>query len=73
MEMRTWRDGWDRATDAAESLRAVLGALGLPESVWSTVRPSVAYSGRPYVDLGKLPADAVEQVAEALRGSVTSA
>lgn len=72
MDMQTWRDGWARATDAAESIRAALAALGLPESSWSSVRPVVTKTGRPYVDLGTVRADVVEQVAEALRGARTS-
>ncbi|HBF80117.1 MAG TPA: hypothetical protein DD420_09360 [Streptomyces sp.] len=72
MDMQTWRDGRARATDAAESIRAALAALGVPESAWGGVRPMVTQTGRPYVDLGTLRADVVEQVAEALRGATTS-
>lgn len=66
MEMRTWRDGRTRASDATEAMRAALSALGLPKSVWSGMRPTVTHTGRPYVHLGMLPADAVERIAEAL-------
>ncbi|MER5933485.1 hypothetical protein [Streptomyces sp. NPDC002054] len=72
MDMQTWRDGWTRAADAAESIRAALAALGLPESAWSSVRPTVTKTGRPYVELGTLRADVAEQIAEALRGAMTS-
>ncbi|HWU07424.1 MAG TPA: hypothetical protein VN520_13775 [Streptomyces sp.] len=66
--MQTWRDGRARATDAAESIRAALAALGIPESAWSGVRPTVTYNGNAYVHLGLLPAYAVKQIAEALQG-----
>lgn len=72
MEMQTWRDAWGRADDASESIRAALAALGVPESVWGTLRPSVTHNGHAYVDFGKLPADVVEQIAEALRLPATS-
>jgi hypothetical protein len=72
MDMRPWRDGWTRATDAAESIRAALAALGLPESARSSVRPTVTKTGRPYVELGTLRADVVEQIAEDLRGATAS-
>ncbi|TDU76253.1 hypothetical protein EDD91_2960 [Streptomyces sp. KS 21] len=67
MEMQAWRNAWDRAENASESIRAALAALGLPESAWCGVRPSVTSTGRAYVDLGKLPTEAVEQIAAALR------
>lgn len=73
MGMQTWGDGRTRATDAVESIRAGLAALGVPESAWDGVRPMVTRTGRPYVDLGTLRADVAEQVTEALRGAMTSA
>lgn len=73
MDMQTWRDGHTRATDAAESFQAALAALGIPEAVWSGMRPTVTFNGLPYVHLGMLPADVVEQIAEALRAAKTSA
>ncbi|MGW5396725.1 hypothetical protein [Streptomyces sp. NPDC003952] len=73
MEMQVWRDGHARATDALESLRAALGALGIPEDMWTGMRPTVTFNGLPYVHLGMLPADVVEQIAEALRLTKTSA
>lgn len=73
MEMQVWRDGHARATDAAESLRAALVALGVPETAWSGMRPTVTYNGLAYVHLGMLPADVVEQIAEAMRVTETSA
>ncbi|MFI5985738.1 hypothetical protein ACIBEA_33360 [Streptomyces sp. NPDC051555] len=71
--MQTWRDAWGRADDAAESIRAALATLGVSESVLRCLRPTVTNSGGSYVDFGKLPADVVEQVAEALRLTKTSA
>ncbi len=73
MDMQTWRDGHGRATDAAESLRAALASLGVPESTWSGIRPSVTHTGKPYVHLGMLSADVVERIAEAMRITETSA
>ncbi|WP_251056551.1 hypothetical protein [Streptomyces sp. ISL-94] len=71
--MQTWRDAWGRADNAAQSIRAALTTLGVPESVWGSLRPIVTHAGGAYVDLGKLPADVVEQIAETLRHPVTSA
>jgi hypothetical protein len=71
--MQTWRDSRARATDAAESIRAALAALGIPETAWSGIRPTVTYNGLPYVHMGMLPADVVEQMAEAMRVTKTSA
>ncbi|MFK0048304.1 hypothetical protein ACIQU4_30285 [Streptomyces sp. NPDC090741] len=73
MDMQTWRDSHTRATDALESFRAALAALGAPEATWAGTRPAVTYNGLPYVHLGMLPADVVEQIAEAMRGTRTSA
>lgn len=67
MDMQTWRDSHTRATEAQESLVAALAALGVAESVWRAVRPVVTHTGTPYVHMGMIPADVVEQVAEALR------
>ncbi|GAA2228381.1 hypothetical protein GCM10010232_12990 [Streptomyces amakusaensis] len=67
MEMQTWRDSRAKATDASEAIRAALAALGVPESAWSGIRPTVTYNGDAYVHLGILPAHAVEQITEALR------
>ncbi|MFB0628583.1 hypothetical protein [Streptomyces sp. AB3(2024)] len=67
MDMQTWRDAWSQATDATESIRAALAALGVPESAWSSVRPMVTHTGKAYVHLGMIRADAVEQIAEVLR------
>ncbi|MFE3520482.1 hypothetical protein ACFXOD_02615 [Streptomyces sp. NPDC059161] len=71
--MQTWRDGHARATDALESIRAALAALGVPEATWAGMRPTVTYNGLPYVHLGMLPAEVVEQMAEAMRVTETSA
>ncbi|WP_327285520.1 MULTISPECIES: hypothetical protein [unclassified Streptomyces] len=67
MDMQTWRDAHTRATDAREALAAALAALDVPETTWNTVRPAVTHNGTPYVHLGMIRADVVEQMAEALR------
>ncbi|MFF4367633.1 hypothetical protein [Streptomyces sp. NPDC001594] len=67
MEMQTWRDSWGRAENASESIRAALAALGVSEAVQNSLRPTVTHNGGAYVDFGKIPADVVEQIAEALR------
>ncbi len=67
MDMQTWRDGRTRATDATAAIRAALSALGVPESSWSGLHPTVTHTGQPYVHLGMLPADVVQQIAEAPR------
>ncbi|EST28810.1 hypothetical protein M877_13790 [Streptomyces niveus NCIMB 11891] len=66
LEMQQWRDGRKAAGEATEALREALAARGFPAD-WFNLRPVVAYSGRPLVHLGALPADVVEQLAEALR------
>ncbi|MFJ4562360.1 hypothetical protein ACIP4U_01285 [Streptomyces caelestis] len=73
MDMETYRDGRKQATDAAEAIRAALAGLGLPESVWGGVRPMVTHSGKPYVHLGMVRADAAGRMAEAMRASVSAA
>ncbi|GLV97337.1 hypothetical protein ABTX82_26305 [Streptomyces lavendulae] len=67
MDMQTWRDGWVRATDAAEAVRTALAALGVPEGEWCGLRPLVTKTGGPLVDLGTVRAEAAERLAEALR------
>jgi hypothetical protein len=67
MDMQTYRDGRKAATDAAEAIRAALAGLGLPERVWGSVRPMVTHSGKPYVHLGMVRAEAAEKIAEAIR------
>ncbi|MFD6250423.1 hypothetical protein [Streptomyces roseolus] len=67
--MQTYRDGRQAAADAAEAIRVALVELGLPERVWGSVRPMVTHSGKPYVHLGMMRADAVEKIAEAIRTS----
>ncbi|WP_123965069.1 hypothetical protein [Streptomyces sp. TLI_185] len=67
MDMQTYRDGREQATDAAEAIREALAGLGLPESVWGSVRPMVTHSGKPYVHLGMVRADVAEKMAEAMR------
>ncbi|MEU8988541.1 hypothetical protein AB0C98_19190 [Streptomyces sp. NPDC048558] len=65
--MDTYRGGRKQATDAAEAIREALAGLGLPESVWGSVRPMVTHSGSPYVHLGMVRADAAKKIAEAMR------
>jgi hypothetical protein len=69
MDMQTYRDGRKQATDAAEAIRVALAALGLPESVWGSVRPMVTHSGKPYVHLGMVRADVAERMAEAMKAT----
>ncbi|MCM1967248.1 hypothetical protein [Streptomyces sp. G1] len=71
--MQTWRDGRAKATDASEAIRAALASLGVAESAWSGIRPTVTFNGLAYVHLGMLPAAVVEQIAEAMRVTETSA
>jgi len=65
--MQTWRDARTRAVEAAEALRSALAALGLPESVWGSVRPTVTHKGAAYVHVGMVRAEAAERIAEAVR------
>ncbi len=67
MDMQTWRDARTRAVEAAETLRSALAALGLPESVWGSVRPTVTHKGAAYVLVGMVRAEAAERIAEAVR------
>ncbi len=67
MDMQTYRDGRKAAADAAEAIRTALAGLGLPERVWGSVRPMVTHSGKPYVHLGMVRAEAAEKIAEAIR------
>lgn len=67
MEMQQWRDGRKAAEDATEALSGALVALGIEAERVSHLRPVVAYSGRPYVHMGAMPANLVERMAEALR------
>ncbi|MFE7456748.1 hypothetical protein [Streptomyces sp. NPDC057554] len=67
VEMQQWRDGRKAAENATEALSGALVALGIDTERVSHLRPMVAYSGRPYVHMGAMPADLVERMAEALR------
>lgn len=67
MDMQTRRDGRARADDATDALRQALEALGVPERVRDHVRPVVLHTGTPYVHVGMVRADHIEQIAEALR------
>ncbi|GAA3149157.1 hypothetical protein GCM10010521_40730 [Streptomyces rameus] len=68
MDMQTYRDSRARAADASEAIRAAMASLGIPESVWGTIRPVVTHRGSPYVHLGIVRADMVERMAKAMRG-----
>lgn len=67
MGMQQWRDGRKEAENATEALSGALVALGIEAERVSHLRPVVAYSGRPYVHMGAMPANLVERMAEALR------
>lgn len=67
VEMQQWRDGRKAAENATEALSGALVALGIEAERVSHLRPVVAYSGRPYVHMGAMPADLVERMAEAVR------
>ncbi|MFD5973155.1 hypothetical protein [Streptomyces bacillaris] len=67
VEMQQWRDGRKAAENATEALSGALVELGIEAERVSHLRPVVAYSGRPYVHMGAMPADMVERMAEALR------
>lgn len=69
MDLPTYRDGRRKAAAAAEAIQVALAALGLPESVRRSVRPLVTRSGKPYVHLGMMSADAAEKMAAAIRSS----
>ncbi|MDO0938652.1 hypothetical protein QQY66_45640 [Streptomyces sp. DG2A-72] len=67
MDMQTYRDGRKAASAASEAIREALAGLGLPESVWGSVRPMVTHSGTAYVHLGMVRADVAERMAEAMQ------
>ncbi|MEU2796167.1 hypothetical protein [Streptomyces sp. NPDC006863] len=67
VEMQQWRDGRKAAENATEALSGALVALGIEAERVSHLRPVVAYSGRPYVHMGAMPAELAERMAEALR------
>lgn len=73
MDMQTWRDSHKRADEAAAAIREAASALGLSGAVVRGIRPVVTHSGKPYVDLGMLRADQVEQAAKAIRSAVATA
>ncbi|MER8027788.1 hypothetical protein ABTZ78_02250 [Streptomyces bauhiniae] len=72
MDMQTYWDGNRAASNAADAIKAALVDLGLPESVWGSVRPMVTHSGKPYVHLGMVRAEAAERIVEAIRASSPS-
>jgi len=66
MDMQTWRDSRSRAENATQALREALVAIGLPQCVQEHPRPMVTHSGMPFVHVGMLKAEYVEQIADAL-------
>ena len=72
MDMQTWRDGRSRADDATRALREALATLGVPERAREHLRPMVTHSGAPFVHVGMIRAEHIEQIAEALRVSATT-
>lgn len=66
LDMDTYRAGRQAATDAADAVRDALAGLGLPESAWRGIRPMVTHSGKAYVHVGMIRADAAATLAEAL-------
>ncbi|MGW0575423.1 hypothetical protein ACWD25_05510 [Streptomyces sp. NPDC002920] len=67
MDMQTWRDSHARADNATTALREALAALDLPERIQRHLRPMVTHQGAPFVHVGLLSAEHVEQIAAALR------
>lgn len=61
-----WRESRAAAVAASEGLRAALAELGLPERSYRRIRPAMTSTGRPYVYLGILNAEAVEAVTAVL-------
>lgn len=70
MEMQTWRGGWDRATDATESLKDALRGMGAAHGQAARLRPMVSGRGTPWVDVGMIPASLAEKVAEVIRAGL---
>jgi len=66
LDMDTYRAGRQAATDAADAVRDALAGLGLPESVWRGIRPLVTHTGKSYVHVGMIRADAAAVLAQAL-------
>lgn len=71
MDMGTWRDSRGRADDATRVLRESLAALGLPERVQRHLRPVVTHSGTPFVHVGMVRAEHVEQMSPATHAADT--
>lgn len=61
-----WRESRAAALAASEGLRAALGKLGLPERSYRRIRPATTSTGRPYVYVGILNAEAVEAITAVL-------
>lgn len=60
------RDSYAAALAASEGLRGALARLGIPERSYRSIRPAMPSTGRPYVYLGILNADAVEAITAVL-------
>ncbi|MFF1657760.1 hypothetical protein [Streptomyces sp. NPDC058255] len=67
VDVQTYRDSRAKATDASEAVRKAMASLGIPESIWGTIRPVVTHKGSSYVHLGVVRADAAKTMAEAMR------
>ncbi|MGW5676273.1 hypothetical protein ACWEV4_14550 [Streptomyces sp. NPDC003860] len=67
MTTEEWRACWKRADHAAERLREVMDALGVPEGKRGPVRPLVTNKGTAFVDIGMLRDDVVLKLVEAVR------
>lgn len=67
MRMDEWRGGWDRATNASESLQEALKLIGATDGQAARIRPMVSGRGTPWVEVGMIPAHLAERVAEVLR------
>lgn len=66
MDMQTYRDGREAATDAEETFRKALVALDVPERVSASVQPMVTKRGGAYVHVGVIPAAVAMRMAAAM-------
>lgn len=66
VSLAQWRESYAAALNASNELRAALARLGLPERSYRSIRPATTSTGRPYVYLGILNAEAVEAITAAL-------
>lgn len=66
VSLAQWRESYAAALNASNELRAALARLGLPERSYRSIRPATTSTGRPYVYLGILNAEAVAAITAAL-------